>query len=110
MKPELTPEDKQRIEQEAFATFGSGILTYPAFIKGAEYATLYERKQQAFICDECKFIREPHEHRCLGNGCKCPRCESVRIFQWVVKNDYPHFMHMTKEQLVDIIFRYATSK
>lgn len=34
-----------------------------------------------FVCDECKFTRSPHEHRCLDpENCKCEHCCAVREY------------------------------
>lgn len=54
---ELTPEDKQRIEQEAFKRVENDSSIEPSLhnfaaqqqVKGAEYATLYEREEQAKV-------------------------------------------------------------
>lgn len=62
------------------------------------------------LCDECKHTREPHEHRCLGNGCKCFRCAESKAFGWVVSQGYPQFIQMTKEQLAEILARYSLNK
>jgi hypothetical protein len=34
-----------------------------------------------FVCDECKYTRAPHEHRCLDlENCTCSHCVEVKKF------------------------------
>lgn len=39
-----------------------------------------ENHQTVILCDECRFTREPHEHRCYGGDCQCPRCHPEEFF------------------------------
>lgn len=57
------------------------------------------------ICDACK-VREPFEHRCLGDGCECSFCEGTKIYKWLLVEKYPEVMTMTRDNLAALIQRY----
>ena len=60
MMMELTDEDKQRIEQASILYSGNHNLSshlFNGFIKGAEYATLYERQQQSDAVRDYVYIK-----------------------------------------------------
>lgn len=60
------------------------------------------------ICDECKFTREPHEHRCLGNGCDCLRCNESKAYGWLLRNGFKSTdsKPMWPKDIAEIIARY----
>lgn len=63
--------------------------------------------EEQYLCDECKFTRDPFEHRCLGNGCTCERCEAVRVYAWLLKQDgviVDTPIHLDK--VVDLLIKY----
>lgn len=62
------------------------------------------------LCDECRYTRDPHEHKCLGGGCGCVRCNESKIYGWLVSKGYPEFIKTTREELASIILTYVSER
>lgn len=56
------------------------------------------------LCDECRFTREPHEHKCYGGDCECPRChpskEELDAFR--VKQDREEVKESEREKVIQL--------